>query len=124
PYAETMASEFGRRLSAVLAAGVTQPPAPRHRWLRRGRIDLVAVADLATALICWGVTGSLLETWNGQHGHPRSTQELLFVSLMLSAPLALRTYFPFTAWSASAVAMIWTSWVIPPRSMSTAAYVP
>ena len=44
--------------------------------------------------------------------------------LWLSAPLALRTYFPFTAWSASAVAMIWTSWVVPPRSLSTAAYVP
>jgi signal transduction histidine kinase len=119
-----MASEFGRRVSAVLAAGVTQPPAPRHRWLRRGRIDLVAVADLVAALICWGATSSLLSTWNSRHGSPHGAQELLFVSLMLGAPLALRTFFPFTAWFASAAAMITASWLIPPRSLSTAAYIP
>jgi signal transduction histidine kinase len=119
-----MPSEFGRRLSAVLGAGVTQPPAPRHRWLRRGRIDLVAVADLAAALICWGATNSLLATWNAHDGSPHGSLELLFVSLALSAPLAFRTFFPFTAWFASAAAMIWASWLIPPRSLSSAVYIP
>ena len=49
-----------RRIAAVVAAGVTGPPAPRPRWLMRGRIDLVAVADVIVALICFAATNSKL----------------------------------------------------------------
>ena len=47
-----------RRIAAVVAAGVTRPPAPRPRWLMRGRIDLGAVTDVIVALICFAATNS------------------------------------------------------------------
>ena len=47
-----------RRIATVVAAGVTRPPAPRPRWLVRGRVDLVAVADVIVALICLAATRS------------------------------------------------------------------
>src|SRR5216684_3986257 len=49
-----------RQIAAVFAAGVTRPPAPRPRWLMRGRLDLVAVADVIVALICFAATNSKL----------------------------------------------------------------
>jgi signal transduction histidine kinase len=105
--------------------GGTNPPAPRHRWLRRGRYDLVEVADVIAALICFGATNSWLSTQNAQHhaGHAMGT--LLLIAFVTSAPLALRTRFPLTAWGASALAVIGTAVVLPPRSFDPqAAYVP
>src|SRR5262245_43490027 len=49
-----------RRVAAVFAAGVTRPPTPRPRWLMRGRVDLVVVADVIVALICFAATNSRL----------------------------------------------------------------
>src|SRR2546423_15605791 len=43
PYPEGMNTGPARTVRAGLAAGVTAPPAPRPRWLRRGRFDLVAI---------------------------------------------------------------------------------
>jgi signal transduction histidine kinase len=91
-----------RRVAAVSAAGVTAPPAPRPRWLRRGRIDLVAVADAIIALICFAATNSTLGN-EQDHGSPGV---ILLISLALCAPLAVRTFFPLTAWVASALATL------------------
>jgi signal transduction histidine kinase len=92
-----------RRIAALIAAGVTAPPAPRPRWLRRGRLDLVAVADVIIAFICFAVTNSTLGNAHPSHA---SSLMILLVSLAVSAPLAARNFFPVTAWSASAVAML------------------
>jgi signal transduction histidine kinase len=93
-----------RQIAAVFAAGVTRPPAPRPRWLRRGRIDLVAVADVIVALICFAATNSTLDN---HHPTNLSSVVLLLVSLALCAPLAVRTWLPLTAWCASALALFW-----------------
>jgi signal transduction histidine kinase len=91
-----------RRIVATFAAGVTAPAAPRPRWLMRGRVDLVWVADVIVALICFAATISTLDNHNPDH---HSTGIILLVSLALCAPLAVRNYLPLTALSASAVAM-------------------
>jgi signal transduction histidine kinase len=87
----------------VFAAGVTAPPAPRPRWLRRGRIDLVWAADVIVALVCFAAANSALDNHNPSH---RSAGIIILISLALCAPLAVRTYLPLTAWSGSAVAML------------------
>jgi len=93
-----------RRIRAVVVAGVTRPAAPRPRWLRRGRIDLVAVADVIVALICFAATNSKLVNL---HPANASSVVLLLISLALCAPLAVRTWLPLTAWCASAVGLFW-----------------
>jgi signal transduction histidine kinase len=93
-----------RRIAAVFAAGVTRPPAPRPRWLMRGRIDLVAVADVITALICFATTNSTL---TNLHPANAGSVTILGMSLALCAPLAVRSYFPLAAWCASALALFW-----------------
>jgi signal transduction histidine kinase len=93
-----------RRIRAVFAAGVTRPPAPRPRWFRRGRLDLVAVADAIVALICFAATNSSL---GNQHPTNVHSPVILLVSLALCAPLAVRTWLPLTAWCASALALFW-----------------
>jgi signal transduction histidine kinase len=67
-------------------------------------MDLVAVADVIVALICFAATNSTLD-----NHHPTSVSSavLLLVSLALCAPLAVRTWLPLTAWSASALALFW-----------------
>jgi signal transduction histidine kinase len=93
-----------RRIAAVFAVGVTRPPEPRPRWLRRGRIDLVAVADVIVALICFAATNSKLAN---HHPTNVSSVVILLISLALCAPLAVRTWLPLTAWCAAAVALFW-----------------
>ena len=107
----------------MIAAGVTEPPTPRPRQLRRGRFDLVFVADVVTALVCFAITNSTLANENGAHGSPHSAALLILVSFVLCVPLVLRTRFPLTAWSASAAATIWASLVIPPRSILPGAFI-
>ncbi|MBO0785322.1 MAG: sensor histidine kinase [Actinobacteria bacterium] len=111
-------------LAATLANGVTNPPAPRPGWLRRGRVDLVFVADVVIALICLGLTNSALGAQNASQGHHVSGNLLLLVAAVVCAPLVLRTYLPLTAWSAAAAATIWASLALPPRSLSSAVYLP
>jgi len=84
----------------VFAAGVTAPPAPRPRWLQRGRVDLVWVADVVVALIGFAATNSRL---TNEHHHTAAIS--LLISLALCAPLAVRNYLPLAAWAASAIAM-------------------
>jgi signal transduction histidine kinase len=119
-----MSSGPARTVRAGFAAGVTAPAAPRPRWLRRGRFDLVAIADAIIAIIAFGLTNSALGAQNAQHGHHYSEQELLLVSFMLCALLLLRNRFPLSAWSASALAMILTDLLVPPHSLGTAPYFP
>jgi signal transduction histidine kinase len=119
-----MSSGPARTIRAAFEAGVTQPPAPRPSWLRRGRFDFVAIADALIAVISFGLTNSALGALNARHGRHYSEQELVLVSFLLCAPLLLRNRFPLSAWSASALAMILTSLWVPPHSLSSAPYVP
>jgi len=108
-----------------LRARVTAPPAPRPRWLRIGRLDLVFVADLAIAVIAFVLTNSALAEANSTYGAHHKTVEIIGVSFVLCAPLVLRNRFPLTAWLASAAAMLLVGrWIIPPHSLGTAAYIP
>jgi len=103
-----------RRIAGVVANGVTRPPAPRPRWLRRGRVDLVMVVDVIVALICFGATSSKL---SNQHPVNASTGVILLISLAVSAPLAVRTYLPLTAWCASAIALFWVGGAFSPMGV-------
>ena len=106
-----------RRFAATFVTDTTNPPAPRPRWLRRGRYDLVEVADVIIALICFAATNSTLTNANaGHHGH-HATSVLVLLAFVVSAPLVLRTRFPLSAWAVSAAAIIFTSLVIPPGSL-------
>jgi len=105
------------RFAATFVTDTTNPPAPRPRWLRRGRYDLVEVADVIIALISFAVTNSALTNANASdHGH-HSTGVLVLIAFVTCAPLALRTRFPLGAWAFSAAALIWTGLTIPPRSL-------
>jgi signal transduction histidine kinase len=112
------------RISAVVANGVTHPPAPRPAWLQRGRFDLVFVADVVIALIVFGATDGVLGTEAARHHSHIGSTTLLLVSFLLCAPLVLRTRLPLTAWTASAVAMIWAHSAVPLGSMSSAVFIP
>jgi signal transduction histidine kinase len=118
-----MVSQLRSQLASELATGVTAPPTPRVHWLRRGRADLVFLADFAVALICFGATNGMLGSENAKFGYHYSGAELLAVSFILCAPLVLRTRLPLTAWVTSAAAIILTTIVIAPRSISTAPYL-
>ncbi|MGH3173460.1 MAG: hypothetical protein ACRDPF_06280, partial [Streptosporangiaceae bacterium] len=105
------------RFAATFVTDTTNPPAARPRWLRRGRYDLVEVADVIIALICFAATNSTLTNENaGQHGQ-HGTGTLVLLAFVVSAPLVLRTRFPLSAWAVSAAAIIFTSLVIPPGSI-------
>jgi signal transduction histidine kinase len=108
-----------------LRARITAPPAPRRRWLRRGRLDLVFIADVLIAVIAFVLTNKVLASANASHpGHYNSVQ-IIGVSFVLCAPLLLRNRFPLTAWLASAAAMLVVGrFIITPHSIGTAAYLP
>ena len=106
-----------RRFAATFVTDTTNPPAPRPRWLRRGRYDLVEVADVIIALICFAATNSALTNANASHHGHHSAGVLVLIAFVVCAPLALRTRFPLSAWAFSAAALIWSSLVIPPGSL-------
>jgi signal transduction histidine kinase len=112
------------RLAAALAEGVTEPATPRPRWLRRGRFDLVFVADLAVALISFAATTGVLGNHAAQLHVKVSPGQILLVSFMVCAPLVLRTRYPLTAWTVSALAMIWANWLFPSHALFSAGYIP
>ena len=105
------------RFAATFVTDTTNPPPPRPRWLRRGRYDLVEVADVITALICFAITNSTLTNQNASHQGHHGAGLLLLLAFVDCAPLALRTRFPLSAWAFSAAALVWTSLVIPPGSL-------
>jgi len=58
-----------RKFAATFVTDTTNRPAPRARRLRRGRVDLVEVADVILALILFATTSSqLTNSNNSQHG--------------------------------------------------------
>ena len=94
PYAEGMSSglpEPGQRRRSWPAL---PRPRPAAALLQRGRFDLVFVADVVTAVICWAVTYAC---WGPEH--PLTTTRTapgcsFLVSLLLCAPLVLRNRLP------------------------------
>ena len=100
-----------RSLAATFVTDTTNPPTPRHPRLRRGRFDLVEVADVIAALICFAVTNAGLAADNARHAHQPAVLVVL-LAFVTCAPLALRTRFPLAAWAASALALILTNLVI------------
>ncbi|HKR70624.1 MAG TPA: histidine kinase [Streptosporangiaceae bacterium] len=119
-----MASALRSQIASTVATGVTAPAAPRPQWLRRGRIDLVFVADIVTALILFAITNNVIANQNAAQGHRYGPGVLLLIALVLCAPLVLRTRLPLTALTASAATILWTSAALPPHSLTTAPYVP
>jgi signal transduction histidine kinase len=111
-----------RGVQAVIAAGVTEPPTPRPRWLRLRGWDLVFLTDAAAALILFAISANILGNDNSHH-HKYSTGMLVLASAVMCAPLLLRTRLPLTAWTFSTVAMFWVAAVIPPYSISNSPFV-
>ena len=105
------------RFAATFVTDTTNPPPPRPGWLRRGRYDLVEVADVIIALICFAITNSTLSNQNASHDGNYAAGLLVLLAFLDCAPLALRTRFPFAAWAASAAALFGTSLAIPPGSL-------
>jgi signal transduction histidine kinase len=102
-----------RKFAATFVTDTTNPPTPRPRWLRRGRFDLVEVADVIIALILFAATNSQLTNENAsQQGH-LGAGLLALIALVDCAPLVLRTRFPLSALVFSAAALLWTSLEIP-----------
>ena len=101
-----------RKFAATFVIDTTNPPTPRPSWLRRGRFDLVEVIDVVVALICFAIANSVLapgrSAANGHHG----PLVLVLLAFVTCAPLVLRTRFPVTAWTTSALAVIATSLVL------------
>jgi len=106
------------RITATIAAGVTEPPTPRSPRLRRGRVDLVFAADVLIAIICAAVTWGVLATKNAQNHGPHNPGLAFLIGLLTSAPLVLRTKYPLTAWSASTLALLWASLLTQPYTVS------
>ena len=101
-----------RSLAATFVTDTTSPPAPRPRWLRRGRFDLVEIADVITALICFAITNATLANHNANYPGHRAPGLLLLLAFLTCAPLALRTRLPLVAWTATTLAVIGTSLVV------------
>jgi signal transduction histidine kinase len=119
-----MSSREPLRVLRSLEAGVTNPPPPRSPRLMRGRFDLVELADVLIAMICFAVTASALNGQNASHGSPFSAVALVCFAFIVSVPLVARTRFPALAWAGSALALIITSTVLGTRVLSSAVYLP
>ena len=132
PTLEAMDVNDARRMAATLGtgaarfvAGATNPPGPRHRLLRRGRYDLVEIADVITALICFLVSDAGLRNVDTLYRAHQPNGTLALVALVTSAPLVLRTRAPLTAWAASALAILGTAVVFARGPLGPAApYLP
>jgi signal transduction histidine kinase len=106
-----------RKFAATFVTDTTMPPTPRPHRLRRGRYDLVEIADVIIALICFGIANSTLTNENASHHGHHGAGLLVLIAFVQCAPLALRTRFPLGAWAFSAAALLWTSLLIPPGSL-------
>jgi signal transduction histidine kinase len=111
------------QIRATVAAGVTDPPAPRPAWLRLGRVDLVFVADVITALILFGITSNVLQHAGVPHGTSPGPLRTLVLPLALCGPLVLRTKYPLTSWAICALAALWTSKTIGSGSINGSGYI-
>jgi signal transduction histidine kinase len=121
--ANAASSGIRGQIAATVAAGVTEPPAPRSPRLRRGRVDLVFVADVITALILFAITANVLGHAGVPHGATPSPIRTLLIPFVLCAPLVLRTRYPLTSWSVSALGVLWAGRVITSLSLSAGGYI-
>jgi signal transduction histidine kinase len=110
------------RFAASFVTDTTNPPRPRHPRLRRGRFDLVEIADVIIALICFAVASSVLSGDAALLHHSRGFLVVL-LAFVTAAPLALRTRFPLAAWVASTLAAIATTFVINPSILFAGGYL-
>ena len=110
-----------RNFAETFVTDTTNPPRPRHPRLRRGRFDLVEIADVVTALILFAVATSALANDNA-HARGFYGGVVVLLAFVTCAPLALRTRSPLVAWSASALAIIVTSQAFPLKA--SGAYLP
>ena len=110
------------RFAATFVTDTTNPPRPRHPRLRRGRFDLVEIADVILALILFAITVSVLTGDNNTLHHHRAPLVVL-LSFVTAAPLALRTRYPLAAWVASTLAAIAASLVISPPVLFSGGYL-
>jgi signal transduction histidine kinase len=118
-----MAARWTTRISDTLRRGVTAPAAPRSERLRRGRLDLVAAADVVIASILFGITNLLLLTENSVADHPHHDVTLIAVSILVCAPLGFRTYYPLGSWTAALLALFWALRVLPPNVAGPSGYL-
>jgi signal transduction histidine kinase len=120
--ANAASSGIRSQIAATIAAGVTQPPAPRSPRLRRGRIDLVFAADVIVALILFAITSNALSKAGVPHGSNPGPLRQLLLPLVLCGPLVLRTRYPLTSLSVCVVGLLWASRVVT-LSVSSGAYI-
>jgi len=115
-----------RSFAATFVTDTTNPPTPRYRWLLlRGRFDLVEIADVITALICFAATNAVLSGANNRGLYPHEPAGLLvLLAFVICAPLALRTRIPLAAWVASGLGIIAASLVISPSELFSTAQGP
>jgi signal transduction histidine kinase len=111
------------QIRATVAAGVTEPPAPRSPRLRRGRVDLVFVADVITAVILFAITSNVLGHAGVPHGSTAGPVRTLLLPLVLCGPLVLRTRYPLTSWAVCALAALWGSKVLASLSINGSGYI-
>jgi signal transduction histidine kinase len=118
-----MVADLRSQIRATVAAGVTDPPAPRPAWQRRGRVDLVFAADVITALILFAITSNVLRHAGVPRGTPPGQVRSLLLPFLLCAPLVLRTRYPLTSWSVCVLAEAWSSRIVAPGSISGGGYL-
>jgi signal transduction histidine kinase len=121
--ANAASSGIRSQIAATIAAGVTEPPAPRSPRLRRGRVDLVFVADVIIALILLAITSNVLGHTGVPHGTNPGPVRQLLLPLFLCGPLVLRTRYPLTSLSLCVLALLWASRVVTPLSVSATGYI-
>jgi signal transduction histidine kinase len=115
-----MDTDTARSLAAAFVTGTTNPPSPRPRWLRRGRFDLVEVADVIVALICFLAANAWLTSANRATHAGYGAGTLVLAAFVTSAPLAARSRIPLTAWLAQSLAIVAVSVAIVPRALTSA----
>jgi signal transduction histidine kinase len=101
-----------RRFTATFVTDTTNPPLPRPRWLRRGRWDLVEIADWVIALICFAIANGQLSFDNARSSH-YPVGLVVLLAAVTCAPLALRNRTPLVAWATSVAAIVVTALLIP-----------
>jgi signal transduction histidine kinase len=91
------------------------PPGPRRRFLRVGRVDLVAAADLVIAFIVFAADSAWLQAENRSHGYPHAPGAMVLLAAAVAAPMLLRDRYPVFAWYVSFAAMVFSATFLPVR---------